>query len=32
LINILSIKDGLGNYDIALKNQDKKVDDGKANR
>ena len=30
LINIIFNKDGVGNFDIALKNQDQKTDDGKS--
>jgi hypothetical protein len=30
LINIIFNKDGIGNFDIALKNQDQKTDDGKS--
>lgn len=30
LVNIIFNKDGIGNFDIALKNQDKKADDGKS--
>lgn len=30
LVNIIFNKDGIGNFDIALKNQEKKADDGKS--